>query len=108
MATCWTRTAYPVVIDHVFPTKDGAAMREFRPGDVLGIRKSPNCAAVLHIGRIEEDDGGPLLCLTVVPIAYGPYRVGDDAIFGIEPPEQVNPGAKFPMFDVKPRPQAAE
>ena len=93
---------YPVVIDHVFPTKDGDAAREFRPGDILGIRKSPNCAAVLHVDRIEDDDGGPLLCLTVAPIAYGPYRVGDEARFEIEPPGQVNPGAEFPMFETKP------
>lgn len=96
---------YPVVIDHVFPTMDRDAAREFRPGDILEIEKSPNCAAILQIGHIEPAEGEPLLCLTVVPIAYGPYRVGDEARFEVEPPEQVNPGARFPMFEASPRPQ---
>ena len=90
---------YPVVIDHVFPTRQKAAANQFRPGDILGIEKSPNCAAILHIGHIESADGEPLLCLTVLPIAYGTYRAGDEARFEVEPPELVNPGAKFPMFE---------
>ncbi len=89
----------PVVIDHIFPTLENGAAGEFHPGDILPIRKSPNCAAIIHIGRTTDEDGDPLLCLTVVPIAYGPYRVGDEASFGIEPPVQVNPGASFPMFE---------
>jgi hypothetical protein len=91
---------YPVVIEHIFPTQDPAA-REFRPGDILSIRKSPNCAAIIHIERILDDDD-PLVCLTVVPIAYGPYRVGDNITFGIEPPVEVNPAAEFPMFKQEP------
>ena len=88
---------YPVLIDHIFPTGEAAAAREFRPGDILAIKKSPNCAAIIHIDRILDNDD-PLVCLTVVPIAYGPYRVGDDSTFGIEPPAEVNPAAAFPMF----------
>lgn len=93
---------YPVVIDHIFPTLESDAAHKFRQDDILGISKSPNCAAVVHIGRIEDEEGDPLLCLTVIPIAYGPYRVGDDATFGIEPPQQVRPAAKFPMFESAP------
>ncbi len=89
---------YPVVIEYLFPTTETRAAREFRPGDVLSVRKSPNCAAIIHIERLLDDDD-PLVCLTVVPIAYGSYRVGDDITFGIEPPAEVRPGAKFPLFD---------
>ena len=94
---------YPVVIDHIFPTPSATAAREFRPDDILEIRKSPNCAVVLHIGRILDRDGDPLVCLTVVPIAYGPYRVGDEVTFDIEPPAEVKPAARFPMFDTPPQ-----
>jgi hypothetical protein len=87
---------YPVVIDHIFPTRDEAA-GFFRAGDVLQISKSPNCAAVIRAERGTGDDG-PVLFLTVVPIAYGPYRAGDDGSFSIEPPAEVNPAAEFPMF----------
>lgn len=88
---------YPVVIDYLFPTTETAAAREFRADDVLSVSKSPNCAAIIHIERSFDDDD-PYVCLTVVPIAYGPYRVGDDITFGIEPPAEVRPGAKFPLF----------
>ena len=88
---------YPVVIDYIFPTTETAAVREFRPGDILSVRKSPNCAAILHIGHVTDDDER-LVCLTVVPIAYGPYRVGDNITFGIEPPTEVRPAAHFPLF----------
>jgi hypothetical protein len=95
----FTRPApYPVVIDYIFPTADTAAARAFRPEDILAVRKSPNCAAILHVQRIAVDDEA-VVCLTVVPIAYGPYRVGETAVFGIEPPAKVNPGARFPLFE---------
>ena len=87
---------FPVVIDYLFPTHENAS-GFFRPGDVLEVRKSPNCAAVIHVERGAGEDG-PQVCLTVVPIAYGPYRAGDDGSFSIEPPEEVNPAAEFPMF----------
>ncbi|MEN9974799.1 MAG: hypothetical protein RLZZ282_805 [Verrucomicrobiota bacterium] len=88
---------YPVLIEYVFPTKDTGAAREFRPGDILSVKKSPNCAAIVHCDKVQE--GGDLLvCLTVIPIAYGAYRVGDTLTFAIEPPAQVQPGAGFPVF----------
>jgi hypothetical protein len=93
---------FPLLIDHIFPTLESDAVREFRPGDILSIRKSPNCAAIIRIGRANDEDGDSLLCLTVAPIAYGPYRVGDHATFGIEPPRHVNPGASFPLIESKP------
>jgi hypothetical protein len=88
---------YPVVIEYIFPTAETAAAREFRPDDILTVSKSPNCAAILHIERVLDGDD-PLVCLTVVPIAYGPYRVGDHLTFGIEPPAEVDPAGRFPLF----------
>jgi len=88
---------YPVLIEYVFPTKDSAAVREFRPGDILAVKKSPNCAAIVHAERLEED-GEPVVSLTVIPIAYGPYRVGDTITFTIEPPTEVRPASGFPVF----------
>jgi hypothetical protein len=81
----------------VFPTTETEAAKSFRPADILAVRKSPNCAAIVHIERVVEEDE-PLVCLTVIPIAYGPYRVGDGLTFGIEPPSEVRPAAGFPVF----------
>ena len=89
---------YPVVIEYLFPTDDTSASTRFREGDILTVKKSPNCAAILHIARLRQDDE-PLACLTVIPIAYGPYRAGDGSTFNIEPPEEVRPGAEFPPFE---------
>jgi len=88
---------YPVIIEYIFPTDETGAAAEFNPEDVLAVRKSPNCAAIIHIERVLETDE-PLVCLTVAPIAYGPYRVGEELTFGIEPPAEVNPAGRFPLF----------
>lgn len=88
---------YPVIIEYLFPTDDEGVIREFRPDDLLSVSKSPNCATVLHVERVIEGDD-PMLCLTVVPIAYGDYQAGEHISFAIEPPAEVRPGAKFPVF----------
>ncbi len=88
---------YPVVIEYLFPTPRLEMADEFNEGDMLEVRKSPNCAAILHIGRTIEDDE-PALLLTVVPIAYGPYRIDEDIEFDIEVPERLDPGATLPVF----------
>lgn len=88
---------YPVIIEYIYPTTETAAAGEFRAGDILAVKKSPNCAAIVHVEKIMEGDD-PRICLTVIPIAYGPYRVGDDITFGIEPPLEVRPAAGFPVF----------
>lgn len=88
---------YPVIIEYLFPTLETAAAGQFRKGDILAVKKSPNCAAIVHAGKTLEGDD-QLVCLTVIPIAYGPYRVGDKATFTIEPPTEIRPGAEFPVF----------
>lgn len=89
-------TAYPVFIEYVFPTAEEVA-GGFRPGDILTVRKNPNCAAVVHVAKVTHDEE-PALLLTVIPIAYGPYQIGDGQSFGIEPPAELRPGAGFPVF----------
>lgn len=88
---------YPVVIEYLFPTPHTGMADEFNDGDILVVRKSPNCAAILHVDRSIEDDE-PALLLTVVPIAYGPYEIDEGVRFDIEVPERLNPGARFPVF----------
>ncbi len=88
---------YPVVIEYLFPTPETDMAGRFSNGDTLEVRKSPNCAAILHIARTIENDE-PALLLTVVPIAYGPYRIDEETTFDIEVPMHLNPGAEFPLF----------
>jgi len=89
---------YPVVVEYLFPTPDVSMAGVFNSGDILEVRKSPNCAAVLHVARTLADDE-PAVLLTVVPIAYGPYQVEGGPAFDIEPPTRLNPGGRMPKFD---------
>lgn len=89
---------YPVVIEYLFSTPQVGMAELFTEGDILEVRKSPNCAAILHVSRILEDDQ-PALLLTVVPIAYGPYKIDGTRRFTIELPERLNPGAALPLFE---------
>jgi len=88
---------YPVHIEYVFPTADVAAAACFKSGDVLGVRKSPNCAVVVHVSKLAVQ-GDSVLLLTVIPIAYGPYQIGALRSFDIQPPAVLHPGAGFPML----------
>ena len=88
---------YPVWIEYVFPTNDVAAAAFFKSGDVLGVKKSPNCAAVAQVSKLTVD-GESVLLLTVIPIAYGPYQIGAVRSFEIKPPVLLRPGAAFPML----------
>lgn len=89
---------YPVFIEYVFPTHQPNAAGGFKAGDILGVKKSPNCAAVVHVSKIIHGDE-PALLLTVIPIAYGSYQLGDTGTFQIEPPAQLRPASgSFPIF----------
>jgi hypothetical protein len=94
----YTKAApYPVLIDYVFPTSRTEEMKGFRSGDLLDVKKSPNCAAIIHVDQVSDEDE-TFVCLTVVPIAYGPYQVGGDVAFEIAPPVEISPGASFPIL----------
>ena len=88
---------YPVFIEYLFPTPQADRINLFKNGDILGVRKSPNCAAVVHVSKI-QNEGDPALLLTVIPIAYGPYQIGEVGSFMIEPPTILRPGAGFPVI----------
>jgi hypothetical protein len=89
---------YPVFIEYLFPTAESDAAEMFKVGDILSVKKSPNCAAVVHVARIINEDE-PALLLTVIPIAYGPYLLGGMGSFQIEPPAKLRPDKGFPVFE---------
>lgn len=88
---------YPVLIEYVMPTEEIAAAHDFRPGSLLAVKKSPNCAAIVHVERMVEGSE-QVVCLTVVPLAYGLCRMGDSAPFSLEPPTEIRLAAGFPLF----------
>ena len=88
---------YPVYLEYLFPTPDEGAAAMFKAGDILSVRKSPNCAAVVHVAKIIRD-GEPALLLTAIPIAYVAYQMGDIGSFQIEPPTGLRPAAGLPVI----------
>ncbi len=88
---------YPVFIEYVFPTHQARALGAFKKGDILTVKKTPNCAAVVHAAKVVSGDE-PVLLLTVMPIAYGAYQVSDKTSFTIEPPLRLKPAAGFPIL----------
>ncbi len=88
---------YPVFIEYVFPTSHDSAEKVFKKGDILTVKKSPNCAAIVHADTVVSGDD-PALLLTVIPIAYGTYQISDKSSFAIEPPSKLRPAAGFPLL----------
>lgn len=88
---------YPVLIEYIFPCDQKVAMSWFKPGDLMYVQKIPNCAAVLnvsHLGTVDE----PIVNVTVIPLVYGEYRIGEQRILQLKPPETLNPKGKFPLL----------
>lgn len=88
---------YPVVVEYLFPTSQVDKVAAFKVGKTLSIKKSPNCAVVIHCSS-RTTGGETTLVLTVAPIAYGFYPLSDGGSFSIEPPLKVNPGAPLPVL----------
>ena len=88
---------YPVLIEYVVPTKDPAAARNSHPGDILTVKRNPNCAAIVHVAKVTEANE-QLVVLTVVPLACGPGRLTETTLCTIEPPLEIRPAAGFPIF----------
>lgn len=88
---------WPVTIDYLFPTEHSTATEWFQPGDLMAVSKVPNCALLLHVARTLTDDT-PMVRLTVVPIAMGKYKIGEDRSFTIATPTDLNPSSPLPVF----------
>jgi hypothetical protein len=92
---------WPVVLEYLFPTRDPRAASWIAPGDLLTVSKFPNCAALLHVDRIEGEDT-PVMVLTVVPVAFGDFAAGKDRKFTLEAPGSLNPAGPLPVFPLEP------
>ncbi len=87
---------YPVFIEYLVPTNETDGISSLKIGSLVTLKKSPHGAAVIHISKI-LDDGDPALLLAVIPIVYGMQQLADSS-FSIEPPVQIYPATKFPLF----------
>lgn len=89
---------YPVIIEYIFPCDNKAAFTWFKLGDLMKVQKIPDCVAILHVSHLGTEDE-PMINLTVVPIAYGEYKIGTGRLLSINAPTEINLPGKFPLFD---------
>ncbi|MGJ8695115.1 MAG: hypothetical protein ACSHYF_02275 [Verrucomicrobiaceae bacterium] len=88
--------AYPVFIECLFPAIDYPA-DPFTPGDLLVLKKIPDCAAILNVGNLEFD-GDSALYLTLVPLCAVDYVLPSGETITISPPEMANVSAALPVM----------
>jgi hypothetical protein len=64
----------------------------FREGDELVIEASRAFAAVLQVSSLP----GQRLCLSLIPLVYGPHTPPEGEAIELEPPPLTNPSAPWP------------
>lgn len=91
-------SAWPVVIEYLFPCDDENAINVFNTGDMLEISKVPYCASIAHISDYSEK-GEKVLCLTIMPLSFTKYKNKKSGTFTLSPPSFFNIDATFPVFE---------
>lgn len=91
---------WPVVLEYLFPTTNAEAPGWIAPGDLLTVAKFPNCAMLLHVAKLDGEDT-PVICLTVVPVAFGSFKAGNNKHFKLQAPAGLNPAGPLPVFPVE-------
>lgn len=70
----------------------------FRPGDDLVLEASRAFAAVVQFSPLD----GQRLCLSLIPLVYGPHTPPEGDRIELEPPPVTNPSARWPASDFPP------
>jgi len=87
---------YPVFIECFFPSEDDATSL-FNIGDLLVLKKIPDCAAIINVDRTSFEDSSALF-ITVVPLCAVDYPGIDGKTISISPPEKANVAAALPAI----------
>ena len=70
----------------------------YQEGETFALDNKTTFASVLNVER-NANDG---LCLTVVPIVYGTYTVGNQQTLSLAPPDKLNMEARLPALTLDP------
>lgn len=88
---------YPVFIECLFPTEEKTGAT-FAVGDTLTLDKTPDFAALIHVGKTGYEDHSAIF-LTVVPLYARNYVSPGGPAFRIKPPEKAHVAADLPVFN---------
>jgi len=79
---------YPIFIEFLMPG-ESSLTELYQPGDTLVLKKIPDCAAVLRVGKVDYETNAALY-FTLVPLCGADPR--------ISPPEAAHVAASLPVF----------
>ena len=88
-------------IEYLMPGPN-AKVGLFQPGDDLVLEAKRAYAAVLQFSPLD----GQRLCLSLIPLVYGPHTPPDGQRLDLEPPSSTNPESLWPL-SAHPRVQSA-
>lgn len=88
---------YPVLIDCILPTRESGAAEKFRVGEMLRLGESGSRVTLLNASRAGKG-ADAMLCFTVVPLVKGAFRIDEEKVVAVSPPDRVRPSAVFPLM----------
>jgi len=91
-------TPYPLTLEILLPAAEPLPAGLFPPGRLLTLEKVRHRACILHAAKIGTPNE-PLVCLTIVPLAYDHWQDPDGRPLPLTPPDPVRPDALFPVLE---------
>lgn len=88
---------YPVLIDCMLPTIESVGAQKFRIGDMLRLGEHGAKVTLLNVSRVGKG-ADALLCFSVIPLVKGAFRIDDERVVEIEPPERLRLSSAFPLM----------
>ncbi|TLD70884.1 hypothetical protein FEM03_11300 [Phragmitibacter flavus] len=71
----------------------------YSPGETFTLDNKATFGSVVHVSRDAETDG---LCASVIPIAYGTYKAGEQQTISLIPPKVLNMESPWPLTKSEP------
>lgn len=89
---------YPVMIELLLPTDGSISPEIYQQGDLLSLGKSTHRAAVVSVAKLGSHEE-PVICLSIIPLAYEHYLGADGTPLPLVPPDPLNLSAPFPVLE---------
>ncbi len=88
---------YPVAIDCILPTSESDASQKFRMGDMLRLGEQGSKVTLLNVSKVGKG-ADAMQCFSVIPLVKGVFRIDDEKVVAIEPPESLRLSSAFPLM----------
>lgn len=89
---------YPVILELLFPLRNAPTGPVFPKDHLFQFKYLDHRALILHIAKLGSERE-PILCLTIVPLAFPNYKKADDTPLPLADPDPLNVAATFPAME---------